>query len=206
MVEFYKVVKWSAILCWDNTGALKLSSHNRRRIRPSAKCTDIRQNFCAIKQSFTCTFKYIHVYGHMDQYLEWEQLTFIQQLNCVCDTLAKRAFTTATLHGYHSKQSHALPKEDVVLIIWRSKVKGDILLPLRFHASKEVAHQHLGTRRKDKWSNESSMQWTGSTWTWHIRKRPTCTRFGGLSKIWDSVAQRSRLAFSPATLARTNDI
>jgi hypothetical protein len=57
------------------------------------------------------------------------------------------------LHGYHSKQSQLLPKEDVALIIWRSKVTGDISLPLRFHASKEVACQHLGMCWKDKWSN-----------------------------------------------------
>jgi hypothetical protein len=104
------------------------------------------------------TFKYIVVYGHMDQYLEWRQLTLIQQLNCVCDTLAKRAIITATLHGYNSRQSQLLPKEDVALIIWGSKVTGDLLSSLRFHASKEVARQHLGTCRKDKWSNDSSMQ------------------------------------------------
>jgi hypothetical protein len=34
------------------------------------------------------------------------------------------------------------------------KVIGDILLPLRFHASKENAHQHLRTRQKNKWSND----------------------------------------------------
>ena len=54
----------------------------------------------------------------MDQYLEWEQLTLIQQLNCVCDTLAKQAITTSTLHSYHSRQSQLLPKEDVALIIY----------------------------------------------------------------------------------------
>jgi hypothetical protein len=70
VVEFYKVVKWSAILCCDNKGALKLSSHHRHHIRPGAKCADIHQNLCTIKQSFTSTFKYIHVYGHMDRYLE----------------------------------------------------------------------------------------------------------------------------------------
>jgi hypothetical protein len=68
--------------------------------------------------------------------------------------LTKRAITTATLHGYHSRQSQLLPKEDVALIIWGSKVTGDISSPLRFHTSKEVARQHLGTRRKDKWSND----------------------------------------------------
>jgi hypothetical protein len=61
---------------------------------------------------------------------------------------------TATLQGYHSRQFQLLPKEDVVLIIWRNKVTGDISSPLRFHASKEVALQHLGMRRKDQWSND----------------------------------------------------
>ncbi len=90
----------------------------------------------------------------MDQCLKWEQLTLIQQLNCVCDTLAKQAITTATLQGYHSRQSQLLPKEDVALVIWGNKVTGDISSPLRFHASKEVARQHLGTRTKDKWSSD----------------------------------------------------
>jgi hypothetical protein len=90
----------------------------------------------------------------MDKYLEWEQLSLIQQLNCVCDTLAKRAITTATLQGYHSRHSQFLPKEDVALVIWGSKVTGDISSPLRFHASKEMARQHLTTWTKDKWSNE----------------------------------------------------
>jgi hypothetical protein len=39
--EFYKVQQWSAMLGCDNKCALKLSSHHRRRIRPSAKCADI---------------------------------------------------------------------------------------------------------------------------------------------------------------------
>jgi hypothetical protein len=89
----------------------------------------------------------------MDQYLKWEQLTLIQQLNWVCDTHAKRAITTATLQGYHSRQSQLLPREDVALVIWGNKVTGDISSPLRFHASKEVVRQHLVTCTKDKWSN-----------------------------------------------------
>ena len=65
VTEFYKVEKWAAILCCNNNCALKLSSHHRCHIRPSAKCADIRQNLRAIKQSFTGNFKYIHIYGHM---------------------------------------------------------------------------------------------------------------------------------------------
>jgi hypothetical protein len=147
------VEQWSAMLCCDNKRALKLSSHHRRRIRPSAKCADIGQNLRTIKQTFTGNFKYFHVYGHMDKYLKWEQLSLVQQLNCVCNTLAKRAITTATLQGYHGRQSQFLPKEDVALVIWGNKVTGNISSPLRFHASKEVARQYLRTRTKDEWSN-----------------------------------------------------
>jgi hypothetical protein len=42
----------------------------------------------------------------------------------------------------------------VVLVIWGNKVTGNISSPLRFHASKEVARQHLGMHTKDKWSND----------------------------------------------------
>ena len=114
VAEFYKIVKWSVILCCNNKRALELSSHHRCRIRPSAKCAGIRQNLYAIKQSFTGTFKYIHVYGHMGWYLEWELLTLIQQLNSVCDTLAKHAITTATLHATTAGSSSYSPKK-----MWR---------------------------------------------------------------------------------------
>ncbi len=153
VAKFYKEEKWSAILRCNNKCALELSSHHRRRIRPSTKCADIGLNLRAIKRSFTGNFKYVHIYGHMDQYLKWEQLTLIQQLNWVCDTLTKHAITTATLQGYHSRQSQLLSREDVALVIWGNKVTGNISSPLRFHASKEVARQHLGMRTKDRWSN-----------------------------------------------------
>jgi hypothetical protein len=75
VAEFYKVKKWSALVCCNNKRALELSSHHRRRIRFSTKCADIQLNLRAIKQIFTSNFKYFHVYGHMDRYLKWEQLS-----------------------------------------------------------------------------------------------------------------------------------
>jgi hypothetical protein len=69
----------------------------------------------------------------MDQYLKWEQLTLMQQL------------TIAIIYGNHDRQSQLLPKEDVPLVIWGTKITGNILPPLRFHASKEVARKYLAT-------------------------------------------------------------
>jgi hypothetical protein len=85
---------------------------------------------------------------------QWEQLTLTQQLNCVCDTLAKRSVTTAINHGYHDRPTQLLPKEDVALVLWGNKITGDISPPLRFHASKEVARRYLASRPRDKWSND----------------------------------------------------
>jgi hypothetical protein len=68
--------------------------------------------------------------------------------------LAKKSITTAIIHGYHDRQSQLLPKEDAALVIWGNKITGNILPPLWFHASKEVARKYLATCNKDKWSNK----------------------------------------------------
>jgi hypothetical protein len=116
----------------------------------------------------------------MDRYLNWKQLSLIQQLNCVCNTLAKRAITAATCQGYHSRQSQFLPKEDVALVIWGNKVTGDISSPLRFHTSKEVAQQHLRTCTKDKWSHDKfdAVDWEHLDLT--LKNKPD------MYKIWRS--------------------
>jgi hypothetical protein len=53
-------------------------------------------------------------YGHMDNYLSWTQLSLMQQLNVVCNMLAKRAVTTAVIKGYHNRPAQLLPQEDLL--------------------------------------------------------------------------------------------
>jgi hypothetical protein len=154
VAEYYKVEGWSAMLCCNNKPALEMSSHHLGCIQPSVKCASICCSLKMTKQLLRGIFQYIHVYGHMDRLLKWEQLMLAQQLNCVCDTMAKKYITLAINHSYHGRQSQILPKEDVALVIWGNKVTGNISLPLRFHASKEVAGKHLATCKKDKWSNK----------------------------------------------------
>ena len=137
--EFHQIKEWEATLCCDNKRALEQSAYTRRRIRPSAKCADIQRSLKATKHTFTGQFSYLHVYGHMDKYLLWHQLSLIQQLNCVCDTLAKQAVTLAMTQGYHDRPTQLLPKEDVAVVIWGNKITDDVSSPIRFHASKEVA-------------------------------------------------------------------
>ncbi len=107
----------------------------------------------ATKHTFTGKFTYLHVYGHMDKFLLWHQLSLIQQLNCVCNTLAKQAVTLAMTQSYHDRPTQLLPKEDVAVVIWGNKITDDVSHPIRFHASKEVARQYLGNRKKNLWPN-----------------------------------------------------
>ncbi len=78
-----------------------------------------------------------------------------QQLNCVCDTLAKQAVTRAIIEGYNNGQAQLLPREDVALIVWGDKVTSNISGPLHFHGSKAVACKyHIHQRKKGKWTHE----------------------------------------------------
>jgi hypothetical protein len=117
VMEYYDLGRWSATMCCDNKLALLLSSRHKGRIQSSAKCADIQRSFRATKQTYQGGLKYVHVYGHMDQHLSWKQLSLTQQLNCVCNTLAKRAVTTAIIDKYHKGHAQILPKEDAALIV-----------------------------------------------------------------------------------------
>ena len=56
--KFYKISGWKATLCYDNLSALQLSSQDRRRIKPSAACSDLHRSLCSMKNNFTGCFKY----------------------------------------------------------------------------------------------------------------------------------------------------
>jgi hypothetical protein len=75
----------------------------------------------------------------MDHHLSLSQLSLTEQLNCVCDTLAKQAGTNAIMKGYNNGPTQILPREDIALIVWGHKITGNISNSLCFHASKSVA-------------------------------------------------------------------
>jgi hypothetical protein len=137
----------------------------------------------------------------MDRLLKWEQLMLVQQLNCVCNTMAKRSITLAINHGYHGRQSQFLPKKDVALVIWGDKVTGDILPPLRFHASKEVARKHLATCKKDMWSNKC---FDMVDWEHLDLALKDKTSYGSPSNIWVFVVQGFKSAGTLANCFQTN--
>ncbi len=154
VVEFFNLGQWAAVISCNNKKALDLSLNHRRRIKQIAKCANIRHSFQATKQTFIGGFKNVHIYGHMDQYLPWNKLNLMQQINCVCYTLANKALTNAIISGYHDRPPQLLPRKDVALVVWGNKVTGNISPLLCFHASKELARNYLRNRTRDKWPNK----------------------------------------------------
>jgi hypothetical protein len=81
LLEYYKITNWEITISCDNKEALDCFSYQLRRIKPSAKCADIRRSFRSTKLGLSGILMYEHVYGHMDDYLFWHQMTTVQQMN-----------------------------------------------------------------------------------------------------------------------------
>ena len=156
--EFYKIQEWEATVGCNNERALEQSLYSCRRIRPSAKCADIQRSIKATKHTFTGKFTYLHVYGHMDKCLLWHQLSLIQQLNWVCDTLIKQAVTSAMMQGYHNRSTQLLSKEDVAVVIWGNKIIKDVSHPKV--SRKQRSGQELFGQQEEYIMAEQAIQWS----------------------------------------------
>ena len=150
--KYFELLNKSTVnLRCDNKGALRTSSRTLVRIRPSSKCADILRCFRTVHNQLTdIHIHYAHVAAHMDDVLQWDDLTLEQQLNVQCDLLAKRAVTTAAHHfqeGHTFPITETLPLEQCAIYVNNHKLSSDISDPLRFECSKIQAKSFLCTRR-----------------------------------------------------------
>ena len=150
--KYYVLLNKSTVeLRCDNKGALRTSSRKLVRIRPSSKCADILRCFRSLhKQLNNVHIHYAHVAAHMDDVLQWDDLTIEQQLNVQCDLLAKKAVTMATKElqeGNQLPSTDQLPLEQCAIYIDNQKLSSDISNPLRFECSKIKAKNFLCSRR-----------------------------------------------------------
>ena len=71
-------------------------------------------------QGLPCRLEYKHVFGHLDEILRWDQLSLVQKLNVLCDSLAKRALMAAIVN--RDFIDSGFPFEDIVMMCGPSKV------------------------------------------------------------------------------------
>lgn len=82
----------------------------------------------------------------MDDILEWSKLTYAQQMNVLCDDLAKDAAETAiATHPafYLPSTQQLLPHEHIVVYVDAYKQTTDPAASIRYSCSKNLAQRFL---------------------------------------------------------------
>ena len=130
--SFFKITIASGKICCDNMGALFKSKEYRRRIPTGAAEADIKRSLRNIKTTMITTFEYEWVESHQDRYKLWHQLTLVQQLNCLCDTLAKRAVADSLDPLSRPIGKQVLPRESASIFVGGVKQTTDVAKAVRF--------------------------------------------------------------------------
>ena len=76
-------------------------------------------------------FKYEWVRAHQDDIKLWHQLTLLQQLNCICDTLAKAAVTRSLTTTVRRIPEQVLPTESVAVFVGGIKQTSNLAKDVR---------------------------------------------------------------------------
>ena len=127
----------SAKIFSDCTGALHtITSLPISGIPPKWKHVDILKVMSTSGQDHPFTLTYHHVKAHQDESTDWHQLARESQLNCACDSEAKRMILEY-LPSQHVPC--AFPLEPLVMIIDQHKVTSDSDSNLRYFAHKQEA-------------------------------------------------------------------
>ena len=139
--SFYDIHIGKVKICCDNKGALYKSAEQRRRIPTGASQADIKRVLRNVKGVLRGTLQYEWVPSHQDRYKLWNQLPIEQQLNCMCDTLAKKAVADSLFQPPREAKTQLLPKEKVAVIIDGVKQTSDVARAARFHLGRNEAEK-----------------------------------------------------------------
>jgi len=138
---FYEVPVVKAKVCCDNISALKQSSWRRRRIKNGASQADLLRAIRTLKTNQALKLTYEHVDSHQDRHKLWWQLTLEEQLNCVCDGLAKAAIVASMERPLPRPGKQLLPLERAAVFVNGNKLTTDVSKEVRFCLGESDARQ-----------------------------------------------------------------
>ena len=152
LASFYNVQTISGKICCNNISALKQASKTRKykALRPRA----IRTCKCKV----TMALKYKHVRAHQNEIKPWSMLTLAEQLNVICDELAKGAvlwyLSDVTQEG---RESQLLPLEKAAIVINGEKSTTNVGQALGY---KEARRFYTKARTKNGLTNTGGLRWS----------------------------------------------
>jgi len=161
---YYSLGETKGKLCCDNQGALHKSKERRRRIPVGASQADIKRAFRNVKHGMHAKLDYEWVESHQDRYKMWWQLSTEQQLNCICDELAKEAVRQSFGFSVRTAPQLRLPRESAAVFVAGMKQTTDVAQDVRFELSRVAAERFytapLGGRRPDGSRRPGGLGWS----------------------------------------------
>jgi hypothetical protein len=176
--EFYGCNEGSrGLVACDNLGGLNKSKERRKKIPSGAKHADILRSLRRVHARLKGKLQYQHVYGHQDRRKTYAQMTLLERLNCICDTLAKAAVHEGILSPPElTKARQRLPLELAAIYYKGSKISWECGAEIRFQAGRVAAHKFY----------LEELGWLAATFNcvdWEACDRSLASK-PGMFKIW----------------------
>ena len=161
-MEYYNCNKATGSVHCDNKGALRQASLKRRRVHTITKHSDLIRNLRYLKNKYNFEVEYIHVKAHQDDIHAYEDLPLVQQLNVMCDSLAKLAVQSS--FGFANPRNvmdQLLPCEQAAIIVDNVKLTTDVATEVRFSlGTLEARWFFTKPVRMRRGSNVGGLGWT----------------------------------------------
>jgi hypothetical protein len=204
LATFYNVQTISGRICCNNILALKQASKTRKRVRSGIKHSDLQRAIRTCKCKVTMALKYEHVRAHQDKIKPWSMLTLAEQLNVICDELAKgavlRYLSDVTQEG---RESQLLPLEKAAIVINGEKSTTNVGRDVRYALGyKEARRFYTKARTKNGLTNTGGLGWSEHRFdqvAWKpiddaLRNKPDMFQIWHAKQSIGVCATRSRLA------------
>jgi hypothetical protein len=162
LANYHNVQIASGKICCDNISALNQASKSRKRVRSGIKHSDLQRAIRTYKHKATMALKYEHVRAHQDDLKPWSMLTLTEQLNVICDELAKgavlRYLSDTTQEG---RRTQLLPLEKVAIVINGEKLTTDVGREVRYALGYEEARRfYTKARQMNGSTNTGGLGWS----------------------------------------------
>ncbi len=162
LANYYNLQSVSGKICCDNILALNQASKTCKQVRSGLKHSDLQRAIRTYKCKVTMALKYEHVRAHQDNLKPWSMLTLVEQLNVICDKLAKGAVLRHLSNTTQEKRGmQLLPLEKVAIVVNGEKLTTNVGQEVRYALGHEEANKFYTKAIKMNGStNKGGLGWS----------------------------------------------
>ena len=158
---FFNLNKTSGVIIGDNQGALGQAHRKHKRVTPSSSQTDIIRAIRSAK--YRCPETKLEkrwVKSHVDDLKAWRELSLDEQLNTMCDELAKEAVRCGT-EDRRLDSKRLLPYESAAIVINGEKITDGMAKEMEYQVALADAKSIYTTAimKNDRGVNTGGLGW-----------------------------------------------